>query len=152
MSLGILDGNGSAATLKTTLDGGEHVSHHVIDSGSVGVDPKDTGGSSLYTAVSTASTNAASIKGSAGRVLSVVIGNSSASNGFVKLFNKSSAPTPGSDSAAMNLYAKAGETVVWSSPVGVEFTAGIGIAITGAVALNDSTNAAASIAVNVEYA
>ena len=31
MSLNIKDGNGSAATLKTSLDSGDHVPHHIID-------------------------------------------------------------------------------------------------------------------------
>lgn len=32
MALNVLDGNGAAKTLKTTLDGADHVPHHTVDS------------------------------------------------------------------------------------------------------------------------
>lgn len=75
--------------------------------------------------------------------------NIGATAAFVKLYNKASAPTVGTDTPEMIIYvpaAVAGVPGVATLPIGFSgfrFALGLGIAITGAVADNDTTAVAA---------
>lgn len=105
--------------------------------------------------LSTASTNATSVKGTAGAVYSIVAVNTTATLYYLKFYDLAAAPTCASSTVVMTIPLPAsatGGTPVQVSPVfGIGFANGIGLCITGGIADNDNTNAATGVAVNIVY-
>lgn len=115
-----------------------------------------TGGWTPYTYVSAASTNATSIKGSAGTISSIQVFNNSGTIGYLKLFNKATAPTVGTDTPVKNILIPANTSgtgaVIPLGDAGVSFSAGIAFAVTGGIALLDTTATAANaFSINIDY-
>lgn len=103
------------------------------------------GGATPYRLVSAASTNATSVKASAGQIYSITAMNTNAAVRYLKLYNLATAPTVGT-STPVQVYAlppSGGLTL--SFPVGMAFSTGIALATTtgapdtdtGAVAANE---------------
>lgn len=108
-------------------------------------------GASLYHVVTAASTNAANIKASAGRVLGWSVFNDANYPVYVKFYNTASSPTVGTG-VVYTIGAQAGVEVHFDSDDGLAFSTGIGISITKGIADSDATAVAASDAVvNVHY-
>lgn len=94
---------------------------------------------------STASTNATSVKNTAGTLYNVAVFNNGAAAAYVKFYNKTSAPTVGTDIPVMVIKVDAGANTIQNlGVVGHRFTIGIALAITGAAADNDTTAVAAN--------
>jgi hypothetical protein len=94
---------------------------------------------------SAATTNATSIKASAGTVFSILVSNTGGAAAFVKLYNKASAPTVGTDVPVITISVPASGTVTLPlGVIGVRFTTGIALAITNLAADSDTTAVAAS--------
>jgi hypothetical protein len=87
-------------------------------------------GTTITRLLAAATTNGALVKGSAGNLVSVVATNFAAYDVFVKFYNKSTAPTVGTDAVQYTIRVPAGGTVIWETQVSKRFSAGIGIAIT----------------------
>lgn len=114
--------------------------------------PNTTGGTSDYHLISANTTNAQSIKASAGQVYGYDFGNNGAADAYVKLYNKASAPTVGTDTPYRTIYVPKGARVSYHSVVGMALGTGIAIAITGAMADSDTTAVAANqVSIAVEY-
>lgn len=117
--------------------------------------PATSGGHSIYRLISAATTNAASIKGSAGQVYGAIITNTNAAVRYVKLYNKATAPTVGTDIPVMTLAIPgntAGAGMVFSFENGIAFGTGIGSATTTGAADSDTGAVAANeIIVNLFY-
>lgn len=94
--------------------------------------------------VSAASTNATSVKASAGSLGSIYASNSGAGFAYVKFYNKASAPTVGTDTPVYVLGLPAGGGGSHEIPAGLAFSTGIAFAITGGAADSDATATAAS--------
>lgn len=111
------------------------------------------GGTTPVTYVSAASTNATLVKNSAGQIYTVICTNVNASPRYLKLFDKSSAPTVGTDVPVQNYMIPANSNgFVIALPMPLQFTSGIGFAITTGIALTDSAAVAANeISVNIGY-
>lgn len=87
-----------------------------------------------------ASTNATSVKASAGRVLKIRGYNAKAAVCYLKLYNKASAPTVGTDTPFMTIPLKASDVFdIDFEDFGLNFSTGIAYAITGAAADADTT-------------
>lgn len=112
-----------------------------ISSGNVGVSSKTTGGATAAKLVSAATTNATSLKASAGTLYGGRAFNSGASPAFLKFYNKASAPTVGTDVPVLVIGIPAGQSVDFGigNSVGINFATGIAYAITGGMADNDTT-------------
>jgi hypothetical protein len=114
------------------------------------------GGTSSYSALSTAAVLTAEIKGSAGKVFSVQIFNINAAARYVRLYNQTGAPA---STDAANIVWRgiipgntAGAGFVVQFPKGKQFATGIGIRASAAVADNDTTALAANeLTSNVDY-
>lgn len=105
-----------------------------------------------YNAVTTASTNAAVVKGSAGHLFELTLSNPTATPVYVKLYNKATAPTVGTDVPVLTVPVAANSTVPLSfGTLGKRFATGIGIAATGAIGATDTTNAVAGVQINGSY-
>ena len=112
-----------------------------------------TGGTTPYQLVSAGSTNATSVKGSAGKVYGIQVNNANAAVRYLKLYDKATAPTVGSDTPVKTIMIPAGGTVVISSALGIAFASGIGFALTTEATVAGSTGVSASEhIVNLEYA
>lgn len=94
---------------------------------------------------STATTNATLVKGSAGTLYNIGASNTGAAAAFIKLYNKATAPTVGTDVPVLTLVVPASGNVDFDlGPMGHRFSAGIGLAITNLAADSDTTAIAAS--------
>ncbi len=94
---------------------------------------------------SAATTNATSVKATAGTVYSLVASNTGAAAAFLKLYNKASAPTVGTDVPVLTIALPASGTVtVPFGATGHRFATGIALAITNLAADSDATAVAAN--------
>lgn len=100
-----------------------------------------------------ANTNPVNVKGSGGRVYGIEAFNTSASVKFLKLYNKATAPVPGTDTPVMTLALAVGQNTFRYGDIGITFLTGIGFGLTGLVADNDATALAAGdvVALNVLF-
>lgn len=132
-------------------------SHAVTNAGTFAVqnDARATGGATPSKTVSAASTNATSVKASAGTLYGVQVSNVNAAVRYLKLYNKASAPTVGTDTPVKTIAipgntAGAGNTIAF--PYGVEFSTGIAFALTTEATDAGTTAVAANeIVVNLDY-
>lgn len=105
-----------------------------------------------YNLVTAATTNAAIVKASAGAMYEISISNVTATAVYVKLYNKASAPTVGTDVPIMTITAAASATVTMPfGVVGKRFVTGIAISVTGAAIATDTTATAAGVQIGVTY-
>lgn len=117
--------------------------------------PDDTlrqSSSLLYKKISAASTNAANVKASAGVITGYFLSNQGALVAYVKLYDKSSSPTVGSDTPVATLAVPAGASAHLSLISPLSFDNGIGLAMTGGPGDSDTTAVAADeVIANVWY-
>ena len=103
-----------------------------------GVIPAATG--SVYSVVTAATTNAAFIKAGTGNLYEMTFSNVTATAGYVKLYNKTTAPTVGTDVPIATFPVPANTTLTYEfGPLGKRFSTGIAIAVTGAAPAADTT-------------
>lgn len=165
--------NASGASAVNIQDGGNSItvdgtvaisgtvtvgSHAVTNAGTFAVQTtaSATDGCDTSSIVSAASTNATSVKASAGTVYSIQVYNINASPRYLKLYNKASSPTVGTDVPVKRIMipgntSGAGSNITIPS-CGIKFSTGIAFALTTGIADSDSTGVAANeILVNLDY-
>jgi hypothetical protein len=114
--------------------------------------PATSGGLTSTHLVSAGSTNATNVKASAGQLYGWSIQNTSSSARYVKIFNKASSPTVGTDTPVLNLYIPPTSGNNFSSDTGIAFATGIGFAITSGPTDTDSGAVSASdVLLNLFY-
>lgn len=123
---------------------------------SIGPDGIAQDGWTPYKLVSASSTNATSLKGSAGEIGYLAAFNLNAAARYLKLYNKASAPTVGTDTPVHTLLLPgntAGAGFVLPIVGGISFSTGIAFALTTGIADSDTGAVAANeIVVNIGYA
>jgi hypothetical protein len=125
--------------------------------GAVTPKPTTSGGLTPYKLISAASTNGSSVKGSAGQVYVIYAVNTNAAVRYLKLYNKASAPTVGTDTPVLTLpipgnTAGAG-FLLNTGGIGIAFATGIALAITtGSADADTGAVAAGEVIVNLLYA
>jgi hypothetical protein len=97
------------------------------------------GGTTANHAISANSTNGTSVKASPGNLYGLAVSNVTASPRYFKLYNKATAPIPGTDTPITTIAVPASSTVIRVYPVGLFFSTGIGYGATGAIADADAT-------------
>lgn len=109
-----------------------------------------------YNVVTTASTNSAVVKATAGILYEITISNPTATAAYVKLYNKNTAPVVGTDVPVMTISVPA--TSATTMPVSLTFgqigkrlAAGIGIACTAEAAATDTGVSVAGIQISATY-
>lgn len=117
--------------------------------------PVTSGGLSTSVTISAASTNATSVKASAGQLYAVQVFNTNAAARYLKLYNKASAPTVGTDTPVKVITIPgntAGGGVAVEFSKGVTFGTGLAFALTtGAPHTDTGAVAANEIVVNLDY-
>ena len=117
--------------------------------------PATSGGLSITKLISAATTNATSVKASAGQLYAVEAFSTSNTATYLKLFNSSSAPPVGTDTPVKVLTIPgntrgAGLVINWDK--GLAFSSGIAFGLTTGVADSDTGAVAANeIVVNLDY-
>lgn len=141
----------NAAGSAVYVQPGSGASFPVTDnSGSLTVDVPAvaTGGATPGKLISAATTNGTSVKASAGTVYSLAVFNLNASARYLKLYNKASAPTVGSDTPVQVFMIPgntAGAGLVLPIPAcGMAFDTGIAFALTTGIADSDTGAVAAN--------
>jgi hypothetical protein len=114
----------------------------LVVSGSGGSGGSSEMPSTPYHLVALAGTNAANIKASPGTVTGWKVYNDTEYPIYVKLYDKATAPVPGTDTPKQTIGVDAGEGEVTNS-AGFTYVNGIGIAITKGILDSDSTAVAA---------
>lgn len=116
-----------------------------------------TGGCTPAKTLSAASTNSTNVKTTAGTLCSVNVINATPTVYYLKFYNTVTTPTCNSDTVVQsypvpaNSSSLGGGIAVQLGPYGLAFSTGIGLCLTGAVADNDNTSAAAGIAINYGF-
>lgn len=139
---------------RVTVDPGTNAIRVLLAGSASGSTPggTPTTAPSRFRLVSAATTNANLVKGAAGSLSSAVLVNTSAAAKAVKLYDKATAPVPGTDTPAETFLLPAGSTLLVEPAVPQPFTLGIGIAITGLPADSDITaTAAGDVIVSLFY-
>jgi hypothetical protein len=99
-----------------------------------------TGAATLTNVNSPATPVAQQLKSGAGRLLGILVTNTSASTRWLKIFNLASASvTPGTTAATTEIGIGAGRTINWSLEGGAGFATGITIMVTGGQGLTNNT-------------
>ena len=98
-----------------------------------------------YTLNSAATTNAVAVKATAGTVYAVAVTNTRATVKYLKIYNKATAPTVGTDVPLITIpiAPTAIANITWADK-GLRFATGIGIATTTGIAYTDTTAVAAN--------
>lgn len=111
-----------------------------------------TGGTGDFHLISAATTNATSIKGSAGQVYGYELYNSNAAVRYVKLYNKNTAPTVGADTPFRTIGVPANGRASFQTSIGLLMGSGIAIATTTGIADGDSTAVGAGdLSIDVDW-
>lgn len=103
------------------------------------VNASTSGGWTPHNAIAAATTNATSVKASAGQVGGYAIFNKATSNRYVKLYDKASAPTVGTDTPVTTILVPAGGGAILPIGAGIVFAVGIAYAITTGIEVTDAT-------------
>jgi hypothetical protein len=100
-----------------------------------------------------ATTNATSAKGSAGRLYAIQGYNAATSVRYLKLYNKATAPTVGTDTPVKTLALPPGAGFAFDWPVGYSFATGIGYGLTTGSADSDTSALTAGdvLGLNIDY-
>lgn len=107
---------------------------------------------SPVTLVTAATTNATVVKASAGHLFELTVSNVTATAAYVKLYNKTTAPTVGTDVPVLTIPVPANTTLAFQfGGFGKRFAAGIAAAVTGAIAATDTTATVAGIQLSGTY-
>lgn len=113
--------------------------------------PAASGGVSVYRNINLGTTGA-SIKGSTGQIYGWYFYNNASSVRYVKLYNKATAPTVGTDTPVMTVPLPANAAANVSFPNGIAFSSGIGIgASTGVADADVGAPAANDVIANINY-
>lgn len=113
----------------------------------------DALGATPYQLVSAATTNATVVKSTPGIVTSIVASNVNAAARYLKLYNKATAPTVGTDVPVQTYMLPPTGTVSLMLDKPLWFSAGIAFALTTGAAVADTAAVAASeLLVNIGYA
>jgi hypothetical protein len=157
----ISQGNQTAGTTTLAVYASQQTtpkaSQSVTVSGSVGVQPSisnNIGYTTYHSLVSSASTNATSVKTSSANIGTLILTNTAATWAFFKLVNKSSSPTTGTDTAILNIGVAPNSTLdCGTSFAGLRMSTGLAYYVSGGSSLTDNTAlaTAGTFLVNMTY-
>jgi hypothetical protein len=103
----------------------------------------DVGPASGAKQISAATTNATAVKASAGKVFGWYLYNDGAAEAYLKIYNKATAPTVGTDTPVLVIPIPAGSAANVEFTQGIAFATGIATALTTGFADADTTAVAA---------
>lgn len=124
----------------------------VLAAGTAAIGTISTPTGSNIAVTSTASTNASVQKATAGTIFELTASNPTATAAFVKLYNKATAPTVGTDIPVLTIPLPAGSVQQFPfGQIGKRFATGIGMAITAGALATDTAVSVAGVQVHGTY-
>jgi hypothetical protein len=148
-----LSGMTASGPLPVALGAGGGLKTEVFDS--AGVEVNWSGITTVFRLLSAAgaSQDSNNVKNGAGRIYQICGRNNRASSVFLKLYNKATAPSVGSDTPVATIECVASQPFVYDYPIGLAFSIGIGFGLVtaGADASSASVTAADITALNILY-
>lgn len=129
----------------------------VIAAGTNSIGTVATPAGTAISVTSAATTNASVQKSAGGNLFEISASNPTATPAYIKLYNKASAPTVGTDVPVLTITVPAasatqlGAVNLTFSRIGKRFATGIAMAITGGVAATDTAAAVAGVQVHGTY-
>lgn len=151
-ALGVRNDNGATAFTSTN---GDYIPFGLDNAGvPFTAAARPTGaGLTQHKRISTADTNGVSLKASAGQIYAIHAYNAHATDKrFLKLYNKASAPTVGTDVPVKTITLGPNNDFTLAWPTGLNFATGIAYAITSWLADNDSGGIGANeVVLNIDY-
>ena len=115
-------------------------------------DVQTTGGATMFILLSAATTNATNVKSSAGQIFGIQVNNTNAAVRYLKLYNKATAPTVGTDTPVKTIAIPPGTLQNIPFPRGIVFSLGISFALTALSTVADTTIVGANEhVVNIDY-
>ncbi len=128
------------------------VSGTLTSAGTTTATPATGTNTNIASLVTAATTNATIVKASAGTLFEVTFSNVTATAGFVKLYNKATAPTVGTDIPIATFPVAANATVTYEfGALGKRFAAGISLAVTAAAPATDTAAFVAGMQISGTY-
>jgi hypothetical protein len=135
--------SGNRGDLQQDKNGKIHVVHSLTP---------DYCGYTAYNLNAAATTNPVSIKTMPGNISEITAFNAAAYPVYLRIYNKATAPTVGTDISYRTIMIPAGTEKTISFPNGAYFSAGIAIALTKGVAATDATAVAAGdVQLTIQY-
>ena len=129
-----------------------------LGAGTASIGTVATPSGSAISVTTTASTNASSQKSTAGNLFEISVSNPTATAAYVKLYNKASAPTAGTDVPVLTIVAPATSATATPSSInltfsqiGKRFTTGIAMAVTAGPLATDTAVAVAGVQIHGTY-
>ncbi len=114
--------------------------------------PQTSGGLTIYRVLWPGNATGVTIKTSAGQIYGGYLFNVATTVRFVKLYNKATAPTVGTDTPVMTLCVPAGGGATFNWDKGIAFSSGIGVGVTNLVGDSDTTAPTANdVTINLFY-
>lgn len=103
--------------------------------------------------LSAADNNATLVKAAPAQLFGIIVVNTTATDYFLKVYDKVSAPAPASDTGRiiLSIPVRGDDKAEVIIPQGVATSAGLGFALVGGIADNDNTAAATGVAINLLY-
>jgi hypothetical protein len=133
-------------TVNTALPAGTNTIGNVVPV------PASSGGLSTYRVLWPNNVTGVNVKGSAGQVYGWYLYNNATSIRIVKLYNKATAPTTGTDTPSHTIVLPPNGGANVFTDLGFSFSSGIGIAVTTGIADSDTTAPAANdVIINLFY-
>lgn len=124
----------------------------VLDALASGIFSTELSTVNKFRLLSAATTNATSVKTTGGRIKGWYIYNNTASVKVVKLYNKATSPTVGTDTPFLTIPVAANSDAAFTSNNGISFSTGIALAVTAGIADADVAAVAANdITLNLFY-
>jgi len=146
------DGSAAIATLPVSLASLPALVAGSALIGKVNLSPQTANGLTIYRNLDVGSTGA-NIKASAGQVYGWYYANQATSFRYLKLYNKATAPTVGTDTPVLTIPLPPLSAANVEFTNGIAFATGIGIGATTAIADNSTANPTANdVVANVLYA
>lgn len=134
---------GNQGAVRLTVDRKQYVAAGVAVSG----------GASAFGLRSANTTNATSVKGSAGQLYYVSAQNNGGAAAYIKLYNTASTPTAGAGTPLQVFMVPSGGGNNFTPSVGVVFSSGIGFTVTGGASDTDTTAVSSNqVTLNIGYA
>lgn len=147
-----VDGSGTALPVSGTF---WQATQPVSGTMTANLAPTTSGGLTISSTLIASGTNATLVKNGAGQLYAYEITNNSANIGYLKIYDSTSAPTPGVGTPKLRLMCPgnaSGTGIVRTVDNGIAFASGIAFAFTGGIADADTTAVAANaFVVNLYY-
>jgi hypothetical protein len=144
--------NAQATASTSSIDPSPSIATHAVTQSGTWTTTGTPANSTLYSVVTTASTNAAVARTVGANLYELSVSNPTTSVAYLKIYNKASAPTVGTDVPLLTIPVPATSfQEIQFAAVGKRFSAGIAVAVTANAVATDTTVTVAGLQISLSY-